>query len=76
MKSLNKSYLKNKQQHSNINTWNTKSISNPFISISGYMLQGKYSGKKVSEVPTSYLKWIDKTISLSSNERKVIKENI
>ena len=76
MKHYNNSQLKNFQQHSNINTWNTKSVSNPFISISGYMLQGKYSGKKVSEVPTSYLKWIDKTISLSSNERKVIKENI
>ncbi len=76
MKSLNKSYLKNKQQHSNINTWNTKSIPNPFISISGYMLQGKHKNKKVEDVPTSYLKWVNNTISLSSNERKMIKEYI
>ena len=76
MKSLNKSYLKNKQQHSNINTWNTKSIPNPFISISGYMLQGKYKNKKIHEVPVSYLEWVNKTISLSSNEKEMIQENI
>ena len=76
MKSLNKSYLKNRQQHSNINTWNTKSTPNPFISISGYMLQGKYKNKKIGEVPTSYLKWVNNTIPLSSNERKMVQENI
>jgi uncharacterized protein (DUF3820 family) len=40
------------------------------------MLQGKYKNKKIDEVPTSYLEWVNNTIPLSSNEKKMIQENI
>jgi hypothetical protein len=59
-----------------MNTWNTKSTPNPFISLSGYMLQGKHKGKKVNEVDVSYLQWVNKTINLTSDERKMVNENI
>ena len=76
MKHYNNNQLKNFQQHSNMNTWNTKSTPNPFISLSGYMLQGKHKGKKVSEVEVSYLQWVNKTINLTSDEQRMVNENI
>lgn len=76
MKHYNNNQLKNFQQHSNMNTWSTKSIPNPFISISGYILKGKHKGKKVSEVSTSYLEWVNNNIELSVNEQNILRENI
>ena len=76
MRHYSNSNLKNSQQHGNMNAWATKSTPNPSISLSGYLLFGKHEGKKVSDVPKSYLQWVAKTFKLSSNEEQILREFI
>jgi uncharacterized protein (DUF3820 family) len=53
-----------------------KSQLEPFRITDGVMKIGKYKGKKISELPTSYLKWMIKEMDLNPSRVTAIKDII
>ena len=51
-----------------------KSQLEPFRITDGVMKIGKYKGKKISELPTSYLKWMIKEMDLNPSRVTAIKD--
>lgn len=56
----------NKKYFRNYNT--------PYFTTSGYFLQGKYKGNKLSNVPADYIIWMLKNIQLNTNELYNLKQ--
>ena len=60
----------------NNNKVTKKSQLEPFRITDGVMNIGKYKGKKISELPTSYLKWMIKEMDLNPSRVTAIKDII
>ncbi len=74
-----RSALRNQQQKKNI-TSQIHSVPDhikyPFFNINGVILKGKYQGKKLNEVPVSYLIWIVDNVTLTPNQLQTLSELI
>lgn len=63
---------KNRSNYNNSIVTN-KAKCEPFRITDNVITLGKYKGKKLSEVPRSYLKWMEKEMDLDKYRLKILK---
>ena len=72
-------FIRTKLMHSHMSGANNNKVTKksqlePFRITDGVMKIGKYKGKKISELPTSYLKWMIKEMDLNPSRVTAIKD--
>lgn len=77
MKEINKSSLLVEQRSGAINNeiTNRKPLP-PFRHLDGVLRIGKYKGRKLSQIPKSYLQYMLREWDLNNSQRKQIKEQL
>ena len=72
-------FIRTKLMHAHMSGSNNTKITHrtsteAFRIIDGVMNIGKHKGKKISELPVSYLKWMMKEMDLNPSRIKLIKD--
>jgi hypothetical protein len=59
-----------------LNSVNANKPNRPFRISDEIWLVGKYKGKKLDDIPKSYLEWVLKSFSLSSSDSLILKNKL